>query len=60
MRYASLRPDHVGRLGQLAKVATQHADPFDRILIAQALEEDLDLVSADAELNAYAGLRVVR
>jgi PIN domain nuclease of toxin-antitoxin system len=56
-----LRPDHVGRLGQLAKVATLHADPFDRILIAQALEEDLDLVSADAELGAYtgAGLRVV-
>jgi PIN domain nuclease of toxin-antitoxin system len=56
-----LRPDHVSRLGQLAKVATPHADPFDRILIAQALEEDLHLVSADAELGAYAGagLRVV-
>jgi PIN domain nuclease of toxin-antitoxin system len=56
-----LRPNHVDRLGQLAKVATLHADPFDRILIAQALEEDLELVSADAELDAYAGagLRVV-
>jgi PIN domain nuclease of toxin-antitoxin system len=56
-----LRADHVGRLGQLAKVATAHADPFDGILVAQALEEDLDLVSADAELGGYAGagLRLV-
>lgn len=56
-----LRPDHVSRLGQLAKVATLHADPFDRILVAQALEEGLELVSADRELGGYAraGLRVV-
>ena len=57
----ALRPDHVSRLGQLAKVATLHADPFDRILVAQALEEELDLVSAHRELGGYAGagLRVV-
>jgi len=56
-----LRPDHVSRLGQLANVATIHADPFDRILVAQALEEGLDFVSVDAGLDAYAGagLRVV-
>ena len=56
-----LRPDHVGRLAQLANVSTLHSDPFDRILIAQALEEGLELVSADRELGGYAGagLRVV-
>jgi PIN domain nuclease of toxin-antitoxin system len=54
-----LRPDHVTRLRQLANVATLHADPFDRILIAQALEEGFDFMSADAELGgcAAAGLR---
>lgn len=55
------QPDHVGRLGQLAKVAALHADPFDRILIAWALEEDLNLLGADAEWNVSAGvgLRVI-
>jgi PIN domain nuclease of toxin-antitoxin system len=30
-----------------------HNDPFDRLLIAQALTEDLTLVSCDSELAAY-------
>ncbi len=30
-----------------------HADPFDRILIAQAIAEDLALVSRDEALSAY-------
>ena len=30
-----------------------HADPFDRLLIAQAVAEDLTLVSADRALDAY-------
>lgn len=35
-----------------------HKDPFDRLLVAQALAEDHDLVTADAQLAAY-GVRVV-
>lgn len=31
-----------------------HKDPFDRLLIAQSIEEDLTLVSADAQFSAYA------
>jgi PIN domain nuclease of toxin-antitoxin system len=31
-----------------------HKDPFDRLLIAQSLKEDLTLVSADARFSAYA------
>jgi len=30
-----------------------HRDPFDRLLIAQALSEGLDLVSADSAFAAY-------
>jgi PIN domain nuclease of toxin-antitoxin system len=30
-----------------------HADPFDRILIAQAMSERLTLVTADSQISAY-------
>ncbi|HEV7474288.1 MAG TPA: type II toxin-antitoxin system VapC family toxin [Pyrinomonadaceae bacterium] len=30
-----------------------HKDPFDRLLIAQCIEENLTLVSGDAQLSAY-------
>jgi PIN domain nuclease of toxin-antitoxin system len=30
-----------------------HRDPFDRLLVAQARVEDLEIVSADARLAAY-------
>ncbi len=35
-----------------------HRDPFDRLLIAQARTEDLDLVSADGIFDAYGVPRV--
>ena len=30
-----------------------HKDPFDRLLIAQSIEEDLTLVTADSQFSAY-------
>lgn len=33
-----------------------HRDPFDRILIAQAISEPLTFLTADAELNDYSDL----
>lgn len=33
-----------------------HRDPFDRLLIAQALTDDLTLVSRDSKFIAYSGL----
>ena len=30
-----------------------HKDPFDRLLIAQSIEEDFTLVSADSQFPAY-------
>lgn len=37
----------------LAGLATLHRDPFDRLLIAQAMQHELTLVTVDAEISAY-------
>ena len=39
----------------VAKLPLHHADPFDRMLIAQAFLEPLRLVTADKALAAYGG-----
>ncbi|HMJ62778.1 MAG TPA: type II toxin-antitoxin system VapC family toxin [Bryobacteraceae bacterium] len=46
----SIRVSHVIALGHLPDI---HRDPFDRILIAQALVENLPVVSKDARLGEY-------
>ena len=42
--------DHVLALGHLP---LHHKDPFDRLIIAQAIVEGMTLVSADTEFPAY-------
>lgn len=42
--------EHMLRMGTLPP---RHRDPFDRLLVAQALVEGLTLVSADAQVLAY-------
>ena len=42
---------HVIKVASLPYV---HRDPFDRLLVAQAIVEDLHLVTADRELRKYA------
>ncbi len=39
------------RLWRLADLPFHHRDPFDRLLVAQALEEDLSLLSIDGMLS---------
>jgi PIN domain nuclease of toxin-antitoxin system len=46
---------HVMRVAQLP---FHHRDPFDRLLIAQAMEEDFALVSADRHFDAYDVTRI--
>jgi PIN domain nuclease of toxin-antitoxin system len=46
----AIRVGHVLALGRLPAI---HKDPFDRILVAQSLEEKLPLVSKDAHLAQY-------
>ncbi|MBA3030657.1 MAG: type II toxin-antitoxin system VapC family toxin [Desulfobacteraceae bacterium] len=45
-------------LSKIEKMPFHHRDPFDRLLIAQAISEKLALVSSDAVLAAY-GVKVV-
>ena len=48
---------HAERVHGLAPI---HRDPFDRLLIAQAMEEDLTLITADAIVASYKGVRIQR
>ncbi len=36
-----------------------HRDPFDRLMIAQALQNDLTVITTDAVFSRYAGVRVL-
>jgi PIN domain nuclease of toxin-antitoxin system len=40
-------------VARLANLPLHHRDPFDRILICQALEHDLLLVTVDPMLSKY-------
>jgi len=40
-------------------LANHHRDPFDRMLIAQAISEPLRLITSDAQLRPYSDLVVV-
>ena len=40
-------------------LSPHHGDPFDRILIATALAEDVAIVARDGEFKRYKGLRVI-
>lgn len=48
-----ITPEHAFRAGQLP---FHHRDPFDRIIIAQSLAENIALVSADSTFDSYTGL----
>jgi PIN domain nuclease of toxin-antitoxin system len=39
-------------------VPFHHRDPFDRMLVAQALAESIPIVSADSQLDAYGVTRL--
>ena len=40
-------------VAHLAKLPTLHRDPFDRVLVCQAIEHDLLLVTADEQVKRY-------
>ncbi len=53
--YLPVSPEH---LRALISLPFHHRDPFDRLLVAQALVEGASLVSADSTLDAYAVPRI--
>jgi PIN domain nuclease of toxin-antitoxin system len=54
-RVLPVRPEHVAALWELPSI---HRDPFDRMLIAQAISSELTLVTTDQEISKYAGGRL--
>ena len=56
LRILPYAAEHAFRLFDLP---TPHADPFDREIIAQALVENIPVVTPDETFNLYEGLKVV-
>ncbi|HEY7387411.1 MAG TPA: type II toxin-antitoxin system VapC family toxin [Bryobacteraceae bacterium] len=54
----SLLPIEFRHVTRVAQLPFHHRDPFDRLLIAQALEESLTIVSADDDFDAYSVRRI--
>jgi PIN domain nuclease of toxin-antitoxin system len=50
-----VRREHAAAVERLP---LHHRDPFDRLLVCQAMIEKMDVVSADAALDGYAIRRV--
>lgn len=48
-------PMQVAHMARVAALPWVHRDPFDRMLVAQAMEERLTLLTADATLKGYGG-----
>jgi PIN domain nuclease of toxin-antitoxin system len=51
-------PISLAHLGVVSTLPFHHRDPFDRLLIAQAMLEQMPIVSADAALDAYSVKRL--
>ena len=47
-----------GHAYHIERLPFHHRDPFDRILVAQALHEGMPLISRDAHLGAYGVTRI--
>jgi PIN domain nuclease of toxin-antitoxin system len=45
-------------IARMAALPSHHRDPFDRLLIAQALEENLTILGADRHFDAYGVKRI--
>lgn len=53
-----LLPTTIDHIAGLAALPFHHRDPFDRMLIAQAIEEEMPVVSADSQFDAYPVTRI--
>jgi len=52
-------PERAAHAAAVARLALYHTDPFDRLLVAQAIAEPLKLLTADAVLAQYSDLVVL-
>lgn len=51
-----LLPIEIAHLATVATLPFHHRDPFDRLLIAQAITEKMPVVSSDSAFDAYTNL----
>ena len=56
IRILPFTADHAYRLFELPP---HHRDPFDRQILAQALSEDVPVVTSDEKFKAYEGISIV-
>ena len=56
VRVLPFTSDHAFRLFELP---AHHRDPFDRQIIAQALSEDIAVVTPDRQFSSYKGLKLI-
>jgi PIN domain nuclease of toxin-antitoxin system len=54
----ALLPIDVRHIARTVKLPFHHRDPFDRLLVAQALVEGLTVVSADRVFSKYRAKRI--
>ena len=54
----NLMPIEVAHLGLIETFPLHHKDPFDRLLAAQSLTENIPIVSIDAALDPYGVQRI--
>lgn len=57
---ADVLPIDLKHIDRLSRLPLFHRDPFDRLLIAQALEHDLTVMTRDRAFAAYPGLNLVQ
>ena len=55
----SMLPYGEAQVFELMTLPVHHRDPFDRMLIAQALAEDVPVITCDKEFRKYKGLEVI-
>ena len=54
----TILPIEISHTAQMTTLPFHHRDPFVRLIIAQALAEELPIVSIDAQFDAYGVKRV--
>jgi len=55
----TILPFEANHAYKLCHLPLHHRDPFDRILIATALAEDIPLIGSDRQFKKYKGLKVI-
>jgi len=46
-------PIRIAHVSKVASLPFHHKDPFDRLLVAQALVENIPIISADKKMDQY-------